>query len=332
MLKQPNIQHWISVWPLAGNCSVAAVSFPMATIQAFVGVVLWCTPLTDTLDASATNNLLDTCLLGQGCLLGRKKHYESVQVFNGSFWLPVDDTYIRSKRAENAERNHDIDDGKRKYWFWRWRLYCWCKLSITFTILKSMTMSFVFWTWVGDSSLGRHPHHHRPPVTGWGWQVSSADLCSADCTCKPTVRVTMGGRTYSLILPVLPSSFKFCFFSAPVSSIHHSADVSAVLLLHCQGANKPWKVSIWRSCDQSLALTWKLSYMRLSQSSPGPRAPCMMSGPQYSEGGRGTDGGPNDSTHSGSQRPALCRCEQFFGSSQRCAVPNLWIWYQLVAT
>lgn len=38
---------------------------------------------------------------------------------------------------------------------------------------------------------------------------------------------------------VCPASPNLSLLSTLVGSLHHTADISAVLLLHCQGANKP---------------------------------------------------------------------------------------------
>lgn len=66
-------------------------------------------------------------------------------------------------------------------------------------------------------------------------------------------------RPHSLILMSAPPPLPSPYLSSLVPSFRHTADTSAVLFLHCQGANKPWKVSIRGSSDQNLACTWKLS-------------------------------------------------------------------------
>lgn len=129
-------------------------------------------------------------------------------------------------------------------------------------------------------------------------------MCAWVCACEflllgATKAQNMVGRFPSLI----PLSAVPPLTSTLVGPFSHSADISAVLLLHCQGANKPWKVSIWRSSDQGLARTWKLSYMcvlgaRLAQSTVRDGSPTTLWGE--------SDGGPNGSTHSGSQRSTLC--------------------------
>lgn len=106
----------------------------------------------------------------------------------------------------------------------------------------------------------------------------------------------------SLIPMSTPPPLTTAFPPHRLVSSRHTAAISAVLFLHCQGANRPWKVSIWRSSDQSLACTWKLPYV-CAWNSRWPLALCAMAGLWlWGE----TDGWPNSLTHSGSQRPALC--------------------------
>lgn len=142
------------------------------------------------------------------------------------------------------------------------------------------------------------------------------------------------GRKYGRQTPfpnphVRPASLNLSLLSTPVGSFHHTAGVSAVLLLHCQGANKPWKVSIWRSSDQSLACTWKLSYMCVLGARLAPERCAWWQA--YDSVRRNWWWAKRLDTLGLSETRSLGRCEQYFGSSQHGADPNLWIWYQLVA-
>lgn len=66
---------------------------------------------------------------------------------------------------------------------------------------------------------------------------------------------------------VHPASLNLSYLSTLAGSFCHIADTSSALSPHCQGANKPWKLSIWRASDQTLARTWKLSYVCVWSSS-----------------------------------------------------------------
>lgn len=127
---------------------------------------------------------------------------------------------------------------------------------------------------------------------------------------------------------VRPVSLNLSLLSTTVGPFRHTADVSAVLLLHCQGANKPWKMSIWRSSDQSLACTWKLSYMCVPGARMAPEHCAIWQA--YDSVRRNWWWAKRLDTLGFSAAHSLCRCEQCFGSSQNGADPNLWIWYQLV--
>lgn len=91
--------------------------------------------------------------------------------------------------------------------------------------------------------------------------------CSCELLCLgATKEENMAGRPSFLIpLSTLPPLTSAICPYWPVLSV--TLQTPHALSPHCQGANKPWKLSIWRASDQTLAWTWKLSYVCVWNSS-----------------------------------------------------------------